>query len=96
MRHDKRMAATFDEVADAFLNNSDFEETCSLTKARAVVTACIRLTVLLPSSASDQASSHSFDMAQIAADKERAQAFIASRTSGASVRFLSVNSGGFR
>jgi hypothetical protein len=90
------MAATFDEVADAYLDNADFEETNSLVKARAFVTACVRLTVLLPSSASDQASSHSFDMAQIAADKARAQAFIAAGAQGASVRFLSVNGGGFR
>lgn len=84
------MAATFDEVADAYLDNADFEETSSLTKARAFVTACTRMLVLLPSSASDQASAQSFDMGQIMAAKTRAENFIAANAQGASVRFFSA------
>ena len=89
------MAVTFDQAVDAYLDNADFEETNSLPKARAFVTACTQLAVLLPSSASDQASSHSFDIAEIRANKERAQSYVAANGS-AGVRFLSVNTGDFR
>jgi hypothetical protein len=90
------MAATFDEVADAYLDNADFEEAGSVAKAKAFVTACVRLLVLLPASASDQGSAQSFDQKEIQANKQRAQAYIAANASGARTRFLSVNTGGFR
>lgn len=90
------MAATFDEVADAYLDNADFEEAGSVAKARAFVTACVRLLLLLPVSASDQGSAQSFDQKEIQANKQRAQAYIAANASGARTRFLSVNTGGFR
>lgn len=90
------MAATFDQVADAYLDNADFEESGSVAKAKAFVTACVRLLVLLPSSASDQGSSQAFDQKEIQANKQRAQAFIAANASGARVRSFSVNTGDFR
>lgn len=92
------MAATFDQAVDAYLDNADFEETRSIAKAKAFLTACVRLSVLLPQSASDQGSSQSFDMASVADNKRRAQEFISSwdTSAGAGVRFLSVNTGGFR
>ena len=90
------MAATFDEAVDAYLNNADFEESASLSKARAFITACVRLSVLLPSSASDQGSSQAFDIADIRANKERAQVFVSANAQGSSVRFLDVNTGDFR
>lgn len=88
------MAATYDQAADAYLDNADFEEASSLTKAKAFVTACIRLMVLLPSSASHSSTAQSFDMGQIAAAKDRALAYIAANQQGASVRFL--NAGNYR
>lgn len=87
---------TYDEAVDNYLDNADFEESASVAKAKAFVTACVQLAVLLPSSASDQGSSQAFDIADIRANKERAQAFVAANSSGASVRFLSVNTGDFR
>jgi len=92
------MAATFDEAVDAYLDNADFEATGSLVKAKAFLTACVRLSVLLPQSASDQGSSQSFDMASVADNKRRAQEWINANngSAGAGVRFLSVNTGGFR
>ena len=90
------MAATFSEAADAYLDNADFEETGSLAKAKAFVTACVRLSILLPASASDQGSAQSFNTADIQANKQRAQTFIAANARGSSARFLSVNTGDFR
>jgi hypothetical protein len=90
------MAATYSEAADAYLDNADFEEAGSLAKAKAFVTACVRLAILLPSSASDQGSAQSFSTADIQSAKERAQTFIAANAQGSSTRFLSVNTGDFR
>ena len=90
------MAATFNEVADAYLDNADFEETGSVAKAQAFVTACVRLLILLPSSASDQGSAQAFDMKEVQANKQRAQAFVAANSTGSRVRSFSVNTGDFR
>ena len=88
------MAATYDEAVTAYLDNADFEESSSLSKARAFVTACVQLSVLLPASASDQSSAHSFDISEIRDNKQRAQNYISANAQGASVRFLNV--GNFR
>lgn len=87
---------TYDDAVTGYLTNASFEAEGSVAKARDFVTACVALSVLLPSSASDQGSAQSFDIADIRSNKERAQAFIASNAQGAAVRFLDVNTGDFR
>lgn len=81
--------ATYATAITAYLDNADFEESQSLTKAKAFVTACVQLSVLMPSSASSQGQSQSIDTAQIAANKDRALNYIAANSQGASVRFVS-------
>jgi len=89
------MAVTYSQAVEAYLDNADFEEDASLSKAKAFVTACVQLAVLLPSSASFGASAQSFDVASIKAAQTRAldwiQAYEASTTSPA-VRFFSFRS----
>lgn len=91
------MAATFDQVADALLDNADFEESNSVTKARAFITAGTRYFVLQPASASDQASAMSMGLSQIQDMMARASAFIrqseATSSATSSVRFLSAAEG---
>jgi hypothetical protein len=93
-----RMAATTDEILDAFSDNADYEETQSLPKARAFVTACVRLIGVIPQSQSDQGSSVAYSIPQVQALMQRAQNWIvANQTSaGGRVAFYSVNGGGFR
>jgi len=90
------MAVSYDTAVDAYLDNADYEAAGSVAKAQAFVTACVQLAMLLPSSASSQGSSQSFDIGELRANKERAQAYIAANAAGARTRFLSVNTGGFR
>jgi hypothetical protein len=90
------MAITYDEALDNALDNSDFETTGSVAKAKAFLVACNQLDLLLPDSASDQGSAQSFSSATRDRLRQRAQAYIAANASGARTRFLSVNTGGFR
>lgn len=90
------MAATYDEVVDALLDNADFEETGSVSKARAFITAATRFFILSPASSSDQGSSMAMGLPQIQNLMVRAQAYVAVNATGARVRFLSVNTGDFR
>lgn len=85
---------TYEAAVASYLENADFAETQSLAKARAFESACVALAVLLPSSASDQGSSQTFDQREIQANKYRAQSFIAANASR--VRYLSTNTGDFR
>jgi hypothetical protein len=87
---------TYDAAVVGYLSNAAYEAEGSVTQARDFVTACIALTVLLPSSASDQSSAQSFDMSMLQANRQRAETFITTNAQGASVRFLSVNTGDFR
>jgi hypothetical protein len=87
---------TYDAAVTGYLANSAYEAERSVSQAKDFVTACVALTVLLPSSASDQGSAQSFDMAMLRANQERAQTFIAANAQGSSVRFLGVNTGDFR
>lgn len=88
------MAATLDQVIDSLLDNADFEETGSASKARAFITAANRYFILQPQSASDQGSSLSMGLPQIQALMSRAQAYVAANS--ASVTFVNVNTGDFR
>lgn len=89
------MAATYTQAVEAYLDNADFEEDASLSKAKAFVTACVQLAVLLPSSASFQGSAQSFDMASIKAAQTRAldwiQAYEAT-ANNSGVRFFNFRS----
>lgn len=90
------MAVTYETAVDAYLDNADYEAAGSVAKARAFVTACVQLAMLLPASSSSGGSSMSFDMNELRANKERAQAFVSANSGGSSARFLSVNTGDFR
>lgn len=80
-------------VAQTILANSDFEETGSLSKAKAFVTAVTRWMILSPESSSNQSSSLSWSKQQINVLLQSARAYIAANDSsnGTSVRHLGVS-----
>lgn len=88
-------APTIDEITDDILNNADFEEQSSVTKANAFVTAAKRYLILSPESQSDQGSSLTISTSQIENLMRRAQQYIdhRSRQSAGSARFLSAAEG---
>lgn len=67
---------TIQSVQQDYLENSDFEEACSVAKARAFVTA-IRRMISFAQSSSNESSSMSFDLAALQRERQRAEAFIA-------------------
>lgn len=86
------MAVTIDEVIDALLDNADFEENNSVSKASLFVTAAKRFFILTPQNQSDQGSSMAISAAQIENLMLRAQSFVAAnRTSAGTVRHLVVS-----
>jgi hypothetical protein len=90
------MACTIDEVYDDLLNNADFEELSSVTKARAFATAAKRFLILSPQQQTDQGSSMTISVNQIENLLRRAQQFIEQSNrsaAGGSVRFLSAAEG---
>jgi hypothetical protein len=88
------MPATIDEVIDTLLDNADFEEADSVSKAQTFATAAKRFFILTPSSQSDQGSSMAISATQIENLLNRALTYIAAnRTSPSTVRFLSVSEG---
>ena len=91
------MAATIDEVIDDLLDNADFEESASLSKARTFITAATRYLILTPASQSDQGSSLAMGLQQIQSLLSRATAFVNSNdtasAAGSRVRFLSAGEG---
>lgn len=90
------MAATLDQILDALLDNADFEETSSTTKAAAFVTAAKRYLILMPASASDSGTSQAMNPAQVERMMQRAQAMIAAatpNTGGGSVRYFGFTQG---
>lgn len=92
------MPATLDEVIDDLLDNADFEEAASLTKAKAFVTAAKRYLILAPASSSDQGSSLSINASQVHEMLRRAQSYVAvaGGSSGSSVRYIGFSSGSRR
>ena len=87
---------TLETVEQSLLDNADYEETNSVAKARAFVTAAIRFQALAPDSESHQSSSMSIGKQWVEDEKHRARAFIKAnetRNDGADngVNFLSVN-----
>ena len=85
------MAATYAEIFEALLDNADFEETNSVSKAKAFITAAKRFFIAAPQSASDQGSSQTLSVAQIENLMRDAQAFVVSAsTPNGGVKFLGV------
>jgi len=86
------MPATLDEVIDSLLDNADFEEVNSLSKAKAFVTAATRFFILVPQTAADQQGcSQSMSVQQIENLMERARSYVSTNnTAASSVRFLGV------
>ncbi len=88
------MSATIDEVIDALLENADFEQSTSVSKAQAFETAAVRYFILTPQSQSDQGSSMAISSTQIENLLNRARNFIAvNRTPSSNVKFISVREG---
>lgn len=91
------MAATIDEVFDALLDNADFEEVGSVTKAKAFETAAVRYLFYAPQGMSDQGSSLTQSVQQIENLLNRARSYIkenaTATASTTSVRFLSAAEG---
>lgn len=84
---------TVEQIEQALLDNADFEEANSVTKAKAFITAGKRWLILRPASASSQGNSLSLNAGQVQSMVTRAQEFIAANdTSGTSrVRFLGMD-----
>lgn len=87
--------ATLAEVTEDLVDNCDFEEVGSLSKARAFITAANKYLILKPVSQSNQSSALSWDNARIESLLARARDFVSSNTTGGagSVRQLGVSSG---
>ena len=86
---------TNQELRDALHDNADFEETSSVTKARAYITAAVRFLSLEPVNQSDQGSSLQYAAQQINDQLKRARAFVAANDASSSptsrVRFFSTD-----
>jgi hypothetical protein len=88
------MPATIDEVIDTLLDNADFEQSTSVSKAQAFITAAVRYFILTPQSQSDQGSSMAISTTQIENLLNRARNFVAlNQTVSSNVKFLSVSEG---
>lgn len=90
------MAATLDQILDALLDNADFEESESTSKAAAFVTAAKRYLILMPASASDSGTSQAMNPAQVERMMQRAQAMIAAKTANSGsggVRYFGFDQG---
>jgi hypothetical protein len=90
---------TLDEIYDTLLENADFEQTSSVSKAEAFITAANRFFILSPQNQSSQGGSMSINTSAIQDLLARARLFVegakapTSNTS-AKVRFFSF--GDFR
>ena len=86
---------TNQELRDALHDNADFEETSSVTKARAYITAAVRFLSLEPVNQSDQGSSLQYAAQQINDQLKRARAFVAANDASSfptsRVRFFSTD-----
>lgn len=85
------------DLETALETNADFEETGSVSKAKAFITAANRWLIRRPESASNQSSSMQIGKQFVADLLKRAHAYVAandrSSADNAGVRFLSVADG---
>ena len=89
-------APTLDTVTDTILENADFEEQSSVSKARAFVTAAKQYLILSPQSQSEHGTSMTINTDQIERMMTRAQQFLerrAANSGSSSVRFLTASEG---
>lgn len=88
---------TLQDLRDALWDNADFEESGSVAKARAYITAATRWLSLEASSQSDQGSSLGFSVQQLENRLRRAERYVSANQSTtantARVRFLSASQG---
>lgn len=77
-------------IEQALLDNADYDETKSVTKARAFVTAARRWLILSPQSSANQSSSMSWDTATIRDMMAAANTFV-SVNSAQSVRHFAAS-----
>lgn len=90
------MEAELTAAQDAYLANADYWEVGSVAKARAYVTACKKLAMLIPTMSS-QGSRHALDMRenlrQLPAQERAAQDYVAanSDTDGGGLRHFDVS-----
>lgn len=89
------MAFSVDEILDDLLDNADFEEQASVSRAQKFVTAANRFLLLTPQQQQDQGSSIQMPLDKVENMLRRAQQFIEVKSSTASsnVRFLSAAEG---
>lgn len=89
------MAAQIDEIIDNLLDNADFEEAASVSKAAAFITAAKRFFILSPEQQADQGTMLRVSVQQIENIMRRAQQYVDvnSGTSGPRVRYLSASEG---
>lgn len=90
---------TLDEIYDTLLENADFEESASVSKAETFITAANRLFISSPQSQSSQGGSMSINTSAIQELLTRARLFVegaksANSNTSSKVRFFSF--GDFR
>jgi hypothetical protein len=90
-----RMSYTVDQIIDAIVDNADWLEAASVTKAQAFATAVVRWMALSPESTSDQGSSMTLGRDQLAEMRLEALRYISANTPNSSVRHLGIG-GQFR
>ena len=82
------------QVQEDLLDNADFEESGSVSKAKAFITAAKRWLILRPQSSSHQGNSLSMDVNQVRQMLSRAQSYVAandtSSAANSNTRFFSA------
>jgi hypothetical protein len=86
------MAYTIESLETTILENADWVESGSVTKAQAFATAVMRWMVLSPESSSDQGSSMTLGRDQLAELRLEALAYVSANRPNGSVKHLGVGS----
>jgi len=89
------MSYTVESLEQTILDNADWVEMSSVTKAQAFATAVMRWMVLSPESSSDQGSSLTLGREQLAELRREALEFVSANSPNGSVRHLGIG-GQFR
>lgn len=82
--------ATFTTLAaakTAYLANADYADFTDTTKAKAFVSACRALMLLLPSKSMEFQRSAEFSLSNLKTELEKAEAFIVAKDPGGSVTY---------
>jgi hypothetical protein len=70
------IAAQYDAALQAYLDNADYEETSSVTKARAFITACTKLIAVTPQATGSRDSHLQIKVDEYRQAKQAAQAWV--------------------